>query len=107
MPMLADRLDGAGELGGGGHVGAEDAAGDQRLGDGLQALPGGEHVEDDAVDLGVAKVVLEVADGELPRGVRAAEVALDVLRWRSRRSRAALVASAACPGRRWRAAGSC
>ena len=41
-----------GELGGGGDVAAEDAAGDERLGDGLQALPGGEHVEDDAVDVG-------------------------------------------------------
>ncbi len=55
---LADGLDGPGELGGGGDVAADDAAGDERLGDGLQAFPGGEHVEDDAVDVGVAQVVL-------------------------------------------------
>ncbi|EHM25979.1 hypothetical protein SPW_5597 [Streptomyces sp. W007] len=76
---LADGLDGARELGGGGHVGAEDAAGHQGLGDGLQALPGGEHVQHDAVDVGVGEVVLEVADGQLPGRVRGAEVALDVL----------------------------
>src|SRR5690606_19507386 len=73
---LADGLHGPGELGGGRHVAAQDAAGDERLGDGLQALPGGQHVEDDAVHVGVGQVVLEVADGELPGGVRAAEVAL-------------------------------
>ncbi|GAA3071123.1 hypothetical protein GCM10020000_64670 [Streptomyces olivoverticillatus] len=39
---------------------------------------GGEHVEDDAVDVGVGEVVLQVADGQLPGGVRTAEVALDV-----------------------------
>ncbi len=78
--VFADRLDGAGHLRRRRDVGAEDAAGDQGLGDGLQALPGGEHVEDDAVDVGVGEVVLEVTDGERPRGVRAAEVALDVLR---------------------------
>src|SRR5690606_6981902 len=76
---LADGLHGPGELGGGRHVAAQDAAGDERLGDGLQALPGGQHVENDAVHVGVGQVVLEVADGELPGGVRAAEVALDVL----------------------------
>ncbi len=76
---LPDGLDGARELGGGRDVAAEDAAGHEGLGDGLQALPGGEHVEDDAVDVRVGQVVLEVADGELPGGVRAAEVALHVL----------------------------
>lgn len=76
---LADGLDGPGQLGGGRDVAAQDAAGHEGLLDDVQALPRGEHVQDDAVDVGVGQVVLEVADGELPGGVRAAEVALHVL----------------------------
>src|SRR5690606_37355128 len=70
--------DDAGHLGGGGDVGADEAAGDEGFGDGVEGLPGGEHVEDDAVDVGFGEGVFEGADGEAPGGVGAAEELLDV-----------------------------
>ena len=63
-------------------VGDEHAAGRERVGDGVEVLPRREHVEHHAVDaagLGHGRQhVGQVADRQLPRGVRAAEEALDV-----------------------------
>ena len=80
--VRAERLDGPAELGGGRDVGADQAAGRQRLGDRVDALPRREHVEDDPVDAAVLVVerLDEVADGELPGRVPAAEELVDVLR---------------------------
>ena len=73
----ADRLDGAGQLGHGGDVVDPDPAGGQHGGDGVDAFPRREHVKDHAVHgaglLGLQDLFLEVADGDVPGRVRAAE----------------------------------
>ncbi len=48
--VLLGALGDAGQLGGGGDVADQQAAGHERVGDGLEALPGRKHVEDHAVD---------------------------------------------------------
>jgi hypothetical protein len=89
-----DRLGEAGQLRGGGDVGADDAAGPQRVGGGVQAGPGRQHVEDDPVApvarrrqlLGqVDRIILDmldpwncvdvVADALVPGGIVCAYVA--------------------------------
>ena len=76
--VVAHRLDGARQLGGGGDVAAEHAAGPQRRRHGVEAFPRREHVEHDAVDVAFGQLGLQVADGDRPGWVRRAEVALDV-----------------------------
>ncbi len=70
------------ELGGRGDITDEDPAGRERVGDDVEALPGGEHVEDDPVDRAVGhgerQRADEVADRDGPRGVGPAEEVLDV-----------------------------
>ena len=72
----------AGELRHGGHVADHHTAGGECGGHGVQALPGGEHVQDHAVHgaglLGGTELLREVTEAQLPRGVRAAEHGLDV-----------------------------
>ena len=68
----AQRLDHAGQLGGGRDVGAHDAAGNQRVGDRVDTAPRVEHVEDDPVDPVRAELgqpLLEVPEAEVPRRV--------------------------------------
>ncbi len=68
----AHRLDEPGQLGGGGDVRADDAAGAQRVRGGVEALPRREHVEDDPVDAlpGGGQRLGEVAQVQLPGRVR-------------------------------------
>ena len=49
-PVVTESLDDGRELGGGGHVAAEDASWAQHPADGVHALPGGEHVENGTID---------------------------------------------------------
>jgi hypothetical protein len=72
--VVRARLGHPGELGGGGDVADQDAAGAQRAGHGVRAVPGREQVEDDAVDVGLVERLRDVADREMPGRVRAAEV---------------------------------
>jgi hypothetical protein len=69
----AQFLDDARHLGGGGDVSTDQSARDEGLGDRVDALPGGEHVEDDAVHLGFGDGVLQRSDGQPPRRVRPSE----------------------------------
>ena len=80
--VQAHALNQAGHLGHGCNVADEHAAGCERLRHGVQALPGREHVEDHAVDaaglLDLRQGILQVADAQLPRRVRAAEHGFNV-----------------------------
>ena len=75
--VVAGRLGHAGQLGGGGDVADEHPAGGERVADDVEALPGREHVQDDPVDRpGLDRVrqrLDQVADGDRPGGVLAAE----------------------------------
>lgn len=78
----ADGLGGAGQLRHGGDVVDPDAPGRQDGGDGVEAFPGRQHVQHHAVHgagfLGLDDLFLEVAQGDLPGRVRAAEDGFDV-----------------------------
>ena len=80
--VQAHALHQARHLGHGRNVADEHAAGCEHLRNSVQAFPGGEHVEDHAVDaaglLDLRQGVLQVADAQLPRRVRAAEHGLNV-----------------------------
>ena len=71
--VQAHALNQAGHLGHGRNVADEHAAGRERLRHSVQAFPGCEHVEYDAVDaaglLNLRQGVLQVADAQLPRRV--------------------------------------
>ena len=93
-PVARDphELDELGHLGGRGDVADEDPARRERCGDGGQALPGREHVEDHGVELPLAEGVGEVAEGEGPGLGQSAEPAVDVLRRHGRELLAPLIA---------------
>ena len=80
--VQAHALNQAGHLGYGRNVADEHAAGCERLRHSVQALPGCEHVEYDAVDaaglFNLRQGVLQVADAQLPRRVRSTEHGLNV-----------------------------
>ena len=80
--VQAHALNQAGHLGHGRNVADEHAAGCERLRHSVQALPGCEHVEYDAVHaaglFNLRQGVLQVADAQLPRRVRATEHGFNV-----------------------------
>ena len=80
--VQAHALNQAGHLGHGRNVADEHAAGCERLRHGIEALPGCEHVEHDAVDaaglFNLRQGVLQVADAQLPRRVGATEHGFNV-----------------------------
>ena len=80
--VQAHALNQAGHLGHGRNVADEYAAGCERLRHSVQAFPGGEHVEYDAVDaaglFNLRQGVLQVADAQLPRRVGSTEHGFNV-----------------------------
>ncbi len=77
-PVLAQRLDHPPELGGGGHVGADDPAGHQRGAHRVQHVPRGQHVQHHPVHVPFGRLG-QVAHPQCVGGMRPAEEGLDVL----------------------------